>query len=198
MASSPFFGCAGTARASSFTNPCRRITVKSLKATLQNRLLTLVPQVVAAAPIQEPIYCVALAYDDEGNDALPPVIGIGLESERQRWRTEQGKKAKDFVWNPAEFHHYEKPHTQIFDDVLDEASDYLNSKWAEGNPAASVAKLLAEVAAELTRQAWPVSIRRTGDFVVYAVGFEGSGLRRSLKASSSPDQLALWKQTGLL
>ena len=65
-----------------------------------------------------------MAYDDEGNDTLPPTIGIGLESERQRWKTEHGKRAKDVVWNPAEFHHYEKSHTQLSDDALDEACDY--------------------------------------------------------------------------
>jgi hypothetical protein len=173
------------------------ITVRSLKETVQKRLVTLIPELVSAAKIREPIYCVALAYDDEGNDALPPAIGIGLESERQRWKIEHGKKAKDFVWNPAEFHHFEKSHTQLSDDTLEEACDYLNSKWAEGDSASPAAKLLIETAAALNQTEWPSSVQRTHDFVVYAIGLEGSGLRKSLKASLTPERLAILKADGL-
>jgi len=174
------------------------ITVKSLKETVRNRLVALIPELVSATGIREPIYCVALVYDDEGNDALPPTIGIGLESERQRWKTEHRKRAKDFVWNPAEFHHYEKTHTQLSDDALDEACEYLNSKWAEGSSTSPAAKLMIETAVELNHVDWPASIQRTDDFVVYAVGAEGSGLRKSLKASLNPEKLAILKSAALL
>lgn len=174
------------------------ITVKSLKDTVRQRLLELVPELISAAAIPGPIYCVALAYDDEGNDALPPIIGVGMESEREGWIAEHGKRAKDFVWNPAEFQHYERPHTQLFDNVLEEACDYLNSKWAETDSTAAAANLLIETAAALSQMEWPPSIQRTPDFVVFAVGFEGGGLRRSLKASLGPEKLALLKGKGLL
>jgi hypothetical protein len=70
----------------------RGVSVKSLKQTIRTRLVALVPEVVAQAGINETIYCVALAYDGEGNDVLPPVLGIGLESERRRWQNEHGLK----------------------------------------------------------------------------------------------------------
>lgn len=175
------------------------IKIKALKGTLRERLTELIPKIVAAANITDPIYCVALAYDDEGNDSVPPCIGIGLESERIRWKTEHAKREKNFVWNPAEFHHYEKPHTQIPDDeALEEACDFLNTKWAEGSSSAPAAKLLEEIAAALNHVAWPQSIRRTDDFVVYAVGLEGSNLRRSLKASLTPEKFGMLKAQGLL
>jgi hypothetical protein len=172
------------------------ITVKSLKDTVRERLLELVPELVSAAAVPGPIYCVALAYDDEGNDALPPIIGIGMESERRRWMAEHGKRAKDFVWNPAEFQHYERSETQLSDDALEEACDYLNSKWAETGSTAA-ANFLVETAAALSQADWPASIQRTPDFVVFAVGFEGGGLNRSLKASLGPEKLALLKRQGL-
>lgn len=174
------------------------VTVKSLKETVRDRLKVLVPKLVSAAKIREPIYCVALAYDDEGNDALPPFIGIGLDSERRRWKAEHGKRAKDYVWNPEEFHHYEKPYTQLDDDALEEACDYLNGKWSESGSTAPAAKLLMEVAAELNRVDWPVSVRRTTDFVAYAIGLEGSGLKKSLKAGLNPEKLAKLKADGWL
>ena len=174
------------------------LTVKSLKETVRKRLVALIPELLSAAAIPEPIYCVALAYDDEGNDALPPTIGIGLESERQRWKVEHGKNAKDFVWNPAEFFHYEKSHTQFSDEALEEACDYLNGKWAEAGSVAPAAKLLMETAVTLNQTNWPSSVQRTHDFVVYAVGFEGSGLQKSLKAGLTSEQLAMLKSEGLL
>lgn len=174
------------------------VTVKSLKEIVQERLVALIPELVSAATICEPIYCVALVYDDEGNDALPPSVAIGLESERRHWKAQHGKRAKDFVWNPAEFHHYEKSHTQLSDEALEEACDHLNSKWMEGNPAGPASKLLIETAAELNRLDWPSSVLRTEDFVVYAVGVEGSGLRKSLKASLGTERLATLKSANLI
>jgi len=174
------------------------ITIKSLKATVRKRLMELIPELVSAAAIPEPIYCVALAYDDEGNDALPPIIGIGMESERQRWVAEHGKRAKDYVWNPAEFQHYERSETQVLDDELEEACDYLNSKWAEAGTGTAAAKLLIEIAALLNQVDWPSFIQRTSDFVVYAVGLEGGGLLKSLKASLGSEKLVLLRRKGCL
>lgn len=174
------------------------ITVKSLKETVRQRLIESVPQTVEAANLDEPIYCVALVYDDEGNDALPPSVAIGVDSERQGWKARHGKCAKEFVWNPAEFTHYEKPHTQLDNEALEEACDYLNGKWSESGSTAPAAKLLMEVAAELNRVDWPVSVRRTTDFVAYAIGLEGSGLKKSLKAGLNPEKLAKLKADGWL
>lgn len=174
------------------------ITVKSLKETVRNRLVAVIPQLVASAGITEPIYCVALVYDDEGNDALPPSIGIGLASERKRWRQEHGKRAPELIWNPAEFHHHGKSHTQLSDEALEEACDYLNGKWTEGGSSAPAAKLLVEATIELNRADWPASVQRTDDFLVYAIGLEGSGLRKNLKAVLGAEKLAAFKSAGFL
>lgn len=173
------------------------ITVKSVKQTIRDRLLALVPHVVAEAKIPEPIYCVVLAYDGEG-DILPPLIGIGVESEREKWQSEHGKRAKEWVWNPAEFHHFEKSHTQLEDEALEEACDLLNSRLAEGGSSAPAIKLLVEVATELNRQFWPEEICRTADFIVYAVDFELGSLRKNLKASVPFDRLELLRSKGFV
>jgi hypothetical protein len=174
------------------------VTVKSVKETIRNRLVTLVPEVVAAARIKEPIYCVALAYDGEDNDVLPPVIGIGLESERQRWQAEHKKNLWQWIWNPAEFQHFEKPHTQIEDEALEEACDQLNSKLVEGNSSTPAIKLLVGVATELNNVSWPAKVHRTSDFVVYAVDFELGSLRNNLKTILAPERIAALKAMKLL
>ena len=166
------------------------ITPKKLKATIRERLLGLIPQIVSAAKIDEPIYCVALAYDGEGNDILPPSIAVGVNSERNKWLREHGAEARDWLWNPAEFYHYEKPYTQLEDDALEEACNLLNNHLAERGSLAPAAKLLVEVAAELNRVPWPANARRTEDFVVYAVDLELGSLRKNMKACLSPEQLS--------
>ncbi len=174
------------------------VTVKSLKETIQDRLLPLVPQVVASTKISEPIYCVALAYDGEDNDALPPLIGIGLESEREHWLAEHGKDAWQWIWNPAEFNHYEKAHTQLDDDTLEEACDLLNSSLAERASSAPAVKLIVEVATALNQVTWPAQVKRTSDFVVYAVDFELSSLRKNLKTILAPEAWAALKAKKLI
>jgi hypothetical protein len=174
------------------------VTLKSLKATVRARLIALIPQLVLSAGIREPIYCVSLAYDNEGNDPLPPLIGIGLESERRNWQSQHGKKARDYVWNPAEFTHFEKPYTQLEDEALEEACDYLNSKAAETGSPASAIKLLLEVATELNNLSWPEEILRTPDFLVYAVDLEQGDLRKNLRKFLSPENLRELKNKGLL
>jgi hypothetical protein len=141
---------------------------------------------------------VALAYDDEGNDVLPPIIGIGLESERKRWLAQHGQEARQWIWNPAEFHHYEKSHTQFCDDELEEACDYLNSALAERGSTNPAIKLLVEVATELNSIPWPARGHRTDDFVVYAVDFELGSLRKNLKTSLPPERFAVLKSKKLL
>jgi hypothetical protein len=114
------------------------------------------------------------------------------------WKAQYGNKARDFIWNPAEFTHFEKPYTQLEDEALEEACDYLNSKAAETGSAASAIKLLLEVAAELNNFNWPEEILRTPDFVVYAVDLEQGDLRRNLKKILAPEQLDVLKLEGLL
>jgi len=166
------------------------ITTKRLKATIRERLLLLVPKVVETAKIDDPIYCVALGYDGEGNDILPPSIAIGVDSERSRWLREHGTEARNWLWNPAEFSHYETPDTQLHDDALEEACDLLNNHLAERGSLSSAAKLLVEVAAELNRVPWPDSVRTTEDFVVYSVDLELGTLRKSMKACLRPEMFA--------
>jgi hypothetical protein len=174
------------------------VTVKSLKATIHNRLVELAIQVVAHAGIEAPIYCVLLGYDGEGNDVLPPSLGIGLESERQHWVSAHGKDAWQWLWNPAEFQYFEKPVTQLEDDGLAEACDLLNNHLAERESLAPAVKLVVGAAAALNKIAWPREIRRTEDFVVAAVDLEGANLSKNMKACLTPEQLAHLRAKHLL
>lgn len=175
------------------------LTVKSLLETARGWLMKEIPRAVARAAIKEPVYCLALAYDGEGNGVLPPVLGFGLESERKQWIERHGRKAPQYIWNPAEFHHYEKDHTQLGDDsAFAEQCELLNQALEARESDAPARKLLNEVAAALARTNWTGKLKRSPDFVVYAVDFEMSDLRKNLKAVVPPGRLAEFKKNGYL
>lgn len=173
------------------------VTVKSLIDTVRRRLLEAIPQTAMTCGINEPVYCLALAYDGEGNDVLGPYLGFGLESEREKWVAEHGKDAWQFIWNPAEFKNYEKPHTQLDDDELEEASEWLNGALSERSPAPAI-KLMLEVAAELEKLDWSKTLNITPDFVVYAVDFELGDLRKNLKKIVATQKLGALKAAKLI
>lgn len=174
------------------------MTVKNLSETIKTRLLKAVPATVKRAKIKAPIYCVALAYDGEGNDALPPCLGIGLESERKEWIKTRGRDAKHMVWNPAEFQHYETGHTQLDDDELDDACEWLNGELANRASSAAAKRLLVEVAAELNALDWSKIAKLAPDFVVYAVDFELGELNKNLKRILPEKTVAGFKAEKLL
>jgi YD repeat-containing protein len=174
------------------------VTIKSLIEVVRQRLVTVVPEKVKAARILEPVYCIALAYDGEGNDVLGPYLGIGLESERNKWLAERGKDAWQMIWNPAEFKNYEKPHTQLEDEELEEASSWLNGALANKSSTAPAIKLLVEVASELEKMDWSKTLKTTPDFVVYAVDFELGDLRKNLKKIVSAEKLSALKGAKLI
>jgi hypothetical protein len=174
------------------------VTVKSLAETVRKRLLKVIPGMVKGLKLKEPAYCVALAYDGEGNDVLGPSVGIGLESERKKWLAERGKDAWQLIWNPAEFQHYEKPHTQLEDEELEQASDWLNEALANRESAAPAVKLLVEVAADLEKLDWSKILKITPDFCVYAVDFELGDLKKNLKKILPARKLAALKAAKLI
>jgi hypothetical protein len=173
------------------------VNLKVLWKTIQERLLKAIPRMVAAAGIKQRVYCLALAYDGEG-DVLPPLLGIGLASEREKWVSECGKDAREMIWNPAEFAHYEKDYTQIQDEELDEACQSFNQAAAErvsGNPAK---RMLSDLAGALARYDWSRKLKTTPDFVVFAVDLELADLRKNLKVSVPAARLNQLKKAGYL
>ena len=172
--------------------------LKTLTVQIRERLPKLVQQTVAAAKVMEPVYCLALAYDGEGNGVMPPCLGIGLESERQAWLEDCGEEASSFIWNPAEFKHYEKEHTQFDDEDFHQRCEWYNDLMAEKDSEAPAIKILNEVAAELAGMDWSQHLKTTPDFVVYAVDFELGDLNKNLKKSVAPALLSKLKAAKLL
>jgi hypothetical protein len=169
------------------------VTVKSLTRFVRQRLLEMIPQCVQAGGLKEPAYCLVLAYDAEAEEILEPTLGVGLESERQKWLREKGDQAWLSIWNPAEFANFSEGPIQLNDEELHRASTWLNRLLAEREQTAPAIKLLVAVAAELEKLDWSRYLQTAPDFVVYAVDLELRHLRKNLKKIVAPKKLAALK-----
>jgi hypothetical protein len=179
-------------------NPAKAPTLESLGETIRTRLMERIPKVIAKAKVREPAYCIVLAYD-AANDELPPMIGVGLESERQRWVASKGAKAaSSLMWNPAEFLRYEDGTLSLNDDELTEACQTFCQIALSKSDLHSAVRLLCNVAGELGRRDWRGSLRVTDDFVVFPVDLEGDDLRKNMKACVPTAKLKRLKAQGFI
>jgi hypothetical protein len=181
-----------------FQRPDKGQTLKGLLAAIEPKLVEQVQKCAAALRLKEPAYSLVLAYDGEGNDMLPPVIGIGLERERRQWMSERAEDAKWLLWNPAEYQHYDREPLSLTDAELRTLCDKANQeismkeKWSAGR------SLLDRVTASLRSFAWKSVLPITDDFVVFVVDFELSTLHQSLRKAAGARRFRSWLRDGLI
>lgn len=176
----------------------KAFSLNDLLELIRKRLLKVIPQTAAKARISKPVYCLALAYDGESNEILPPLLGIGLESERQGWIQEHGREAKDYMWNPAEFKHYEQKNTHLKNEELEAWCVQANELLEKRGTNAPARRMLNAVAASLAKQRWKGKLKTTADFVVYAVDFELGSLQKNMKLSVPEKRFATLRKAKLL
>lgn len=181
-----------------YQRPVKGQTIAALTAWIKQRLILRIPEMIAAAGIEEPAYCVTLAYHPEPGVSVVPSVGVGLEAERESWVRTEGKDACDLIWNPAEFTHYCTTALTLADDDLERACDLLGQQLGARGTWAPARRMFNEVAAELLRVDWSGRLNITPDFVVYAVDLELADLKRNLKASIPPERLKELKRSGYL
>ncbi len=170
------------------------VNVQALARTIREHLMRVVPKIVAKAGIKQPVYCLTLAYDGEGNGVVPPSLAIGLDSARKKWIRTKGKAAKEFIWNPAEFRIYETEKTVLpTDKKFEQACDWYNQLLEKKGSDKPAHDLLNRIAADLAKLNWRGKLNTTEDFIVFAVDYEGADLKKNVKASVAPKLLAKFK-----
>jgi hypothetical protein len=174
------------------------VTLKLLAKTIRQRLAEAVVQTVTKARIKEPVYCLALNYDSEGNPLLLPELGIGLDSERRAHLKRGGRDAKLDIWDAVNFSMFANNRTALNDRELERACDLFNREMEYKGSDEPARKLILQVAADLAKVSWKGKLDTTDDFIVYAVDTDGADLRRNLKLTVSPKQLAKLKAAKLL
>ncbi len=147
-------------------------------AELIARLVALVPAMIGRLAVGEPIYAVVMAYD--GEEPGVPILGVGLASERAAWQQAYGEDARWYLWNPAEYQHFDV-------DALAVSAGF------EG----AGREVLNQVAKLLNRIDWSDYAVMTDDFVVFATDLEGGDVVENFEMSLTPEQLEAVLRLGL-
>jgi hypothetical protein len=139
-----------------------------------------------------------LGYDGNGNDMLPPTLGVGLVREREGWLGAKKAEAAALLWNPAEYQHYERDSLSLKDEKLFALCSKANREIATKDKWSAGRSLLTRVAASLRAVDWPPILPVSEDFVVYAVDFELASLRKALRGAARPEDFKRWVREGLV
>lgn len=177
-----------------YQRPARSLAVLLKEASAL--LLDAIPRCVAAMPITEPAFGLALVYEPgSALSMLPPKLALGLASEREAWR--KCGAAREALWDAQGF--------STFDDArLEFGSAKLLACMAELAPhLASAAgmdkahKLLVGVARQLNKLDWNAIAKVTPNFVVYPVDLHMEHLDRDFAAAVSAATLKKLKASPL-
>ena len=184
-----------------YEQPTPKRTVASLSAIVRSYLVDRIPQTIARLRLQEPAYAVVLAYDAESGAPLPPLIGVGMESTRVTRIAEHGRMAAwEYLWNPAEYAHFDEPVLTLDEPELLAACHQLNQQLEAkgGDPVRATRKLLNDVARDLNATSWDQRLQVTADFIVFATDLEGNDTAKNIKAVVPADRLAVLGARGLV
>jgi hypothetical protein len=164
-------------------------TVAALAKLVNRRLVEFIPQVVAKAKIDAPVYCLVLHYLEHFSS---PTLMLGLETDRQALIREYGPEARYYLWMPvAPYIEIDDPAHQEENALFDQQIA-LTEQWGRGRA------MLRGVAAELMRLRWDGILNVTPDFVVYAMDYECDDLLESMAASVPRERLIEFQLKGWL
>ena len=173
----------------------KKAGLPALLRTIDERLREVVPATLARLTLTEPVFCLALVYELEQGEVLPPRLAIGEAAYRA------GFDSAERLWNPAEWRLIDTPALALDDPALLEASRAANQLLVEGGKIEPARKLLATLAAELPASAW-AGLPVTDDFCVVALhGADAETMEKDLKALAKrlpADVRAAWKKAGWL
>jgi hypothetical protein len=174
-------------------------TLMSVLEEIRDKLIELIPEQIELAAPDEPVYCLVLAYNgEEPSGLLPPMLGLGLESERQAWLSQGIAKASRTMWNPANFKNYDHEGLWLEDPELSDLCEEADAFVEETGESEPVREMLVEVSQVLAEMVWEGQLTTTPDFVVYAVDFERRDLEANMETSVPPEVLADFRANGWL
>ena len=151
----------------------KKVSYKKLSERVAERFYALLIPAIKAYPIQEPLYCLNIAFDYQY--IMPPTIGFGTESERLEWKESYGKRADGLLWNTADYAHTVEIETDNEDTAL---FDLFNQETEMQEKSSAATKLLVSCAKRLKEEWVSLSIPSTDDFVVVVGDIEDSFLKK--------------------
>lgn len=193
-----------------YERPPAGFTINEACRTVHRELVAKIPATVRGLAIDEPAYCVVLAYLPE--NPLDVMVHVGLDQQRRERLAEQSDTDEDGgegrwiedIWSPADIGEDTPVDLSAVADTarllgqelsLADADDITSPRGAGSERGR---ELLCAVAADLNAYDWTQELSTTDDFVVYAVDFELADLDRNMPACLPPTRLALLRERGLL
>jgi hypothetical protein len=136
-----------------------------------------------------------LLVENEGTDAVPPELAVGLASEREAW-VEGGVDLPERLWSPEDLSRFGGPRSSLDDAPVREASEsYRRALRATGRPEAAHA-LNVRLAKRLNDARAQLGVPQTDDFVVVVVSLDGGPRVAELDRYLSAEQLARLRERG--
>lgn len=171
----------------------KKVNLRSLLTLAKEQLFHVVLNKVKALHVDEPVYCLAIAWSPGQFNSLPPNIVLGLDRERKEWISIHDQEVKWYLWNPAEFSFWINQ-GQIFDDEeLNNIFELINQECGRCDRWDDAVRMLNEVAKRLYKTDWQGILPVTSDFVVYATDLELGDFRETLKSTITPELLLNFK-----
>lgn len=163
--------------------------------TIEDALLTLIPDAVARLAVDGPAACVALSYTR--SNALCFDVAAATEDERAALTAIDVHAA----WSPEDFD--ASTHVDIDDagsvQLVRQELALLDADDLDAAAGSEIGRrLLCAVAARLNLRDWPDTLPVADDFVVYPVDLELVDLERNLADCLPPDRRARLRERGLL
>jgi hypothetical protein len=179
-----------------FERPAERDTFAALRDTLRKAIVDAIVELLRKKKIKSPVYAVALAWcSAEYQYMLPPRVMVGLESERQRFIEEEGKKkaVKSYIWNPAGWKLVAAPKLPK---GLERKAELVNQDIWQNELVEEGEVFIRKVAADLRKHELPVP--KTDDFVVYATDLDMDQGADDVRKQATKTQVALLRKRGFL
>jgi hypothetical protein len=177
-----------------FERPNRPLP-KILKS-LETRLLQEIPLTVSRLRLKKPAFALALVYDGETeHGVLPPMLAVGLEADRERWR-KQGEGEPESLWIPHALGTFEDDRLEIDDPRIESEAEEAVAHLSKSGDIAPARKLLIDLAKGLNAISWDGILQTTKDFVVYPIDLGAEDLKENFAKAVPPARLKELQRRG--
>lgn len=152
-------------------------TMASAMKHIEELLLKEIPRVLARSAPEQPVCCVALVYSLT-DEALPPLLGLMLESERDALLQKQDPCRA--YWDPIEWSLFEDDRFALTSPQLIIPCELANQMCVEDDSVEPVRKMLWRVVKALSAQVNAL-LTTSEHFVFMAVNGQHIGLKKDLR-----------------
>jgi hypothetical protein len=165
-------------------------------SALEELLFRTIVDHVRAFPVKSPAYALLLVEND-GYDAVPPELAVGLAREREGWSA-AGPRERERAWSPEDLALFDLPPSHLDEAAVQAAARAFRDGLRLSGQPEEAHRLNLRVAKRLNDESDRLDLPKTHDFVVVVVSLEGGFARSELDSYVPPAKLAALRSAGWL